>query len=120
PTAEVIGHGLAGGAVAATPEIIGAGKAAIRAIPNAERAGLKFDQVHAAMGDKPVDISAAKPAITRAQELNDAAFFRPKILQRVGQRLEPGQPPVTFRESSDLASNAGGLSAEEHASIRPP
>ncbi len=100
---------LPGGAVSQTEKLL----------PNVESAGRKFGIVQNAMKGLPVNIDAAAPAAMRAEELRNASFARPPILKNVLNRLSPGANPSTFRETSDLASNAGKLSTQESMRIKP-
>lgn len=88
-------------------------------LPDVESAGRKFGIVQNAMKGIPVNIDAAAPAALRAEELRQASFARPPILKNVLNRLSPGANPSTFRETSDLASNAGKLSTQESMRVKP-
>jgi hypothetical protein len=97
----------------------GAVEQAGKMLPNVESAGRKFGIVQNAMKGIPVNIDAAAPAALRAEELRQASFARPPILKNVLGRLSPGAEAPTFRETSDLASNAGKLSTQESMRVKP-
>ncbi len=98
---------------------IAAPETAGKLLPNVASAGRKFDIVQGAMKGLPVNIDAAAPAALRADELRRASFARPPILKNVLERLSPGANPSTFRETTDLGSAAGKLSAQENMRITP-
>ena len=117
-TAQTIGGYLPDAAMLLAPG--GVAEEGAKLLPNTASAGRKFEQVFKAVGDKPVNIDAAAPAALRAAELQRARFSTPPVMGRVLQRLSPGAEPVGFREASDLATNAGKLSAAEKISIKGP
>ena len=98
----------------------GVAEEAGKLLPNTVSAGRKFETVAKAIGSNPVNIDAAAPAALRAAELKASKFTTPPVMNRVLQRLSPGAEPVGFREASDLATNAGKLSAAEKISIKGP
>ncbi len=117
-TAQTVGSYLPDAAMMLMPG--GALEQGAKLLPSAERAGMKLGQVAKAVGSAPVNIDAAAPAALRAQELSEAAFSRPKVLKTVLNRLSPGADPVGWQEASDLATNAGKLSAKESQALKGP
>ena len=94
---------------------------ALKILPSTEHAGEGLNAVMNTVGrSTPVDISGTAPSAIRAQELRNASFARPPVLRNVLDRLAPGAEPTTFRESSDLATAAGKLSANETARLKGP
>ena len=116
-TAQRIGGYVPDVAMALAPG--GLAEQAGKLLPNVASAGRKFDIVQSAMKGFPINIDAAAPAALRADELRRASFARPPILKNVLERLSPGAPPSTFRETTDLASGAGKLSTMENMRIKP-
>lgn len=117
-TAQKVGGYIPDAAMMLAPG--GVAEEAGKLIPSAERAGGNLEKIFKAVGNKPVNIDAAAPSALRAAELQRARFSTPPVMGRVLQRLSPGADPVGFREASDLATNAGKLSAAEKISIKGP
>jgi len=117
-TAQRVGSYIPDAAMLLAPG--GVAEQAGKFIPNAERAGANLEKVFKAVGNAPVNIDSAAPAAIRAAELKASRFTTPPVMTRVLQRLSPGAEPVGFREASDLATNAGKLSAAEKISIKGP
>ncbi len=117
-TAQTVGSYLPDAAMLLAPG--GIAEEGGKLLPNAASAGQKFEKVFQAVGKAPVNIDRAAPAALRAEELRQAKFTTPPVMTRVLGRLSPGAEPVGFREASDLATNAGKLSAAEKMSIKGP
>lgn len=117
-TAQTVGSYIPDAAMLLAPG--GVAEQGGKLLPNVESAGQKFEKVFQAVGKRPVNIDAAAPAALRAEELRQAKFTTPPVMTRVLNRLSPGADPVGFREASDLATNAGKLSAAEKMSIKGP
>jgi hypothetical protein len=95
--------------------------AALKLIPNAERAGQKFQTVMQAAKNEPVDTTQASGPALRAMELNQrGAGPIPAPVNKFLQRTTaPNAAPMNFEEARDFSSNTGRLSAAENARMNP-
>lgn len=105
------------GGVKGAANVVGAGA---RAIPTRARAGQKFQQVMAQVGDKPVDIAKPGDAALRISELAERGGSMPKAVRDFLRRAtDPEKAEPTYREMRDFYSNISRLSADEAGRLTP-
>lgn len=89
------------------------------AFPSKQRAGLLYDQVGKAVGESPVDLSAARKTALEMKEMaSDGGSGLPRVARAVLRRTEEnGQVP--WDSARRMASNSGRLSAGEMMNLNP-
>lgn len=98
----------------------GAVKVAKTVLPNAARAGAKFQRVMAAAKDVPVDISGPGNVALRIQQLADRGASMPMVVRKFLSRVtDPEKGPFVYEEARDFASNISRLSAAEFGRLTP-
>lgn len=97
-----------------------AGRAAIDALPNATRAGAKFEQVMGAAKDIPVDLSKAGDAALRITQLAEHGGTLPMAVRKfVAYATDPKKPAMTYKVARDFATNISRLSVDEMNRLTP-
>jgi hypothetical protein len=91
------------------------------ALPNAARAGAKFQSVMSTAKDIPIDISGPGNAALRILQLSErGGGVPPRPVMQFAQRVtNPKKPPMTYDEARDFASNISRLSANEFNRLTP-
>ena len=114
---DPVGTALAWSPALRAPKAIRMG---MDAMPSMERAGRNFEGVMAKAGDVPVNVSSFTKPVMRAQELNaNTGAPVPAVLQKGFEAIQPTTNPMTYRQSRDLASAAGRLSAQDSMAASP-
>lgn len=113
----VIGEALPPAALAAAGPILrGAGEL----IPSASKASAALENVKAAAGKIPIDMS--KPGNTALELLDQSqkGATLPKVVRDfVNRATKPGSEPITYADAKDFQSNVSRLSAEERMKLNP-
>lgn len=118
-TAQSVGKGIEKVAEIGLPVVKGA-SAALNLLPNAARAGKKFQSVMAVAGDMAVNVEA--PALTglRVAELAERGASMPKAVKNFLTHVTDAETPaMTYRVARDFASNLSRLSSREYARLTP-
>ena len=93
---------------------------AARVMPTRAKAGLKFQEVMRAVGDKSVDIARPGDAALRITELAERGSAMPKVVRDFLRRsTDPGKGDITYKEARDFYSNISRLSADEMKRLSP-
>lgn len=101
------------GIAKAIPEIKGA-------IPSRVRAGAALQDVKAAAGSVPLDVSKVGNSALDLWTQSDRGATLPKAVRQLVNRLaKPGSDPITYEEAKDFQSNISQLSANEKMSLKP-
>jgi hypothetical protein len=133
---SAVGGAIAGvpGAVAggAIPAVGGAVKHVMNMLPSKARAGAKFQQLHAAAGDMPLNTKGAEEVAAEALNLTrhgagaPPAPIREFLKRRApvaakfgGQKVQMSPDPVTLDSGLKFSSNAGRLSADAASKLSP-
>lgn len=102
------------------PGVVKGGKAAVGLIPNAARAGEKFQEVMGAAKNIPIDVKDVGDAALRIQQLADRGGSMPLAVRKLLNRLtDPNKAAMTYEESRDFASNISRLSINEFGRLTP-
>jgi hypothetical protein len=109
--AEAVGSAISKGAQTAK----GIGKV----IPSAERAGKALEEVQAAAGSIPVDVTEPEKIAIETQRLSKSGGRMPKVINDWLRRTEHAGQPVTYQEARDFYSNATRLSGDEASKLTP-
>jgi len=89
-------------------------------IPTRAKAGVKFQQVMGAVGDKPVDIARAGDSALRISQLAERGGSMPKAVRDLLRRAtDPGKGDISYKELRDFYSNISRLSADESKRLTP-
>ncbi len=88
--------------------------------PSVASAGSKFEQIMNAAKDVPIDTTAAKEVLAKAQALRERGSVLPKVMNDFAKATNPIElggvavnPSITYEAGRDFASNAGALSQRE-------
>lgn len=101
-------------------ETVKAGKAAINALPSAERAGEKFKSVMAAAKNVPIDVAETGDVALRIMQLAERGGSMPMAVRKLLTRVtDPEKAAMVYEESRDFASNISRLSADEFGRLTP-
>jgi hypothetical protein len=108
--AGVLAPLVAGKAAPALADVAGkAAPALADAIPSKARAGANFEKVLRGAGQQPIDVSHIQPIRARAGELSTRGGSNlPKVFSDFD-----ANPPKTYAEGRDFASNSGSLSVAD-------
>lgn len=112
------GHAMAGRAVGELAQLAIPGaavhKVAKAVLPNAARAGAKFQQVMKAAKDVPIDTSRVGDAALRIAQLSERGGSMPKVVRDFLKRsTDPKKGDLAYGEARDFYSNITKLSADE-------
>lgn len=95
-------------------------KAIPEMIPSAERAGKLFQEVKAAAGAKPIDVSLPGNTALEIDRLAQSGGSMPKVVRDFLKRAsDPDKGAITYSEARDFYSNASRLSADEAQRLTP-
>jgi len=116
-TTTAVEHPVATLTTAALSRVV---PSAVRAVPTRAKAGLKFQEVMGAVGDKPVDVAQAGNVGLRVMELAERGGTMPKVVRDLLRRAtDPAKANITYREMRDFYSNVSRLSADEMKRLPP-
>lgn len=83
-------------------------------LPNAERAGQKFQQVMAAAKNVPIDTAEPGNVALRISQLAERGGTMPKSIRDFLKRAtDPNKPDINYEEARDFYGNISRLSADE-------
>jgi hypothetical protein len=124
PAAFAGGEGVevgAAGAAKAVGKVGEAAEAAGKIIPSAKRAGETMEQLRAAIGTHPVEITdELSKAATRVQELADNGNTMPSAARKFIIRItDPEKGHLTYNEARDFMTKFGNMTGEEQSTIAP-
>lgn len=94
--------------------------AVAKALPNAARAGVKFQRVMGAAGDVPLNLARPGDSALRIMQLAERGGTMPKVVRDLLRRAtDPNKGPLLFREGRDFYHNISRLSADEFKRLTP-
>ena len=116
-TAGVLGEA----AVPAGTAALGYGASqALKALPNAQRAGAAFAEVKGAVGNVPINMSKVGDTALEIYTQSDRGASLPMAVRKLLNRTtKPGAAPLTYEEAKDFQSNISALSADEKMQMKP-
>ena len=102
------------------PGVVRGAKAAVGMIPNAARAGEKFQEVMGAAKNVPIDVAEVGDVALRISKLAENGGSMPMSVRKLLYRLtDPKKGPLTYDDARDFASNISRLSVDEMKRIQP-
>lgn len=116
--------GTVGSALPVMAEMVGGGappaRAAMNALPRAERAAANFEKVMGAAKDIVVDVEPTGKHALRVLELSESGASLPKPVRDFLNRVtSPKKEPLTYKQSRDFASTLSKLSVDERNTMKP-